>query len=123
MGKIEVEDFAFKLFRILVLVQEIGLTLALTINGYNHVSKRLHVELNWLNKARDWDLLNCLGFLLVKLYIIECNQIVSTQDEIKIVSNHERHLKDSLGLWELKANFFSLPLLKKQQSHFGGSYL
>ena len=37
MGKIEVEDFPFELFRIFILVQEVCLALSFTIDGDDHV--------------------------------------------------------------------------------------
>ena len=92
MWKIKIKHFAFKLFRIFVLVQEVSLTLAFTINGYNHVGKRLHIKLDRFYKARYRDLFNCLCLLLVQLHIIECDQVVCAQYEIEVVPNHERHL-------------------------------
>ena len=76
MGKIKIKQLAFELLRVFVLIQEVSLALAFTVNSYNHVGKRLHIKLDWFDKTRDRDLLNCLCLLFVELYIVKSDQVV-----------------------------------------------
>ena len=89
MSQIQREKLTFDLFCIFVLVQEKGLALSFTVNGDNHVSKRFHEKLYWLNKSSYCNLLDCFRFLLVELHIVKSDQIIGCKNKIEIFADHK----------------------------------
>jgi hypothetical protein len=89
LTQVQIEKLSFVLLA-LVLVEEESLALAFGVEERDKVGQWLHIQVAWLNKSADRNLLDSLGLLLVQLYIIESHKVVCGYHKVEVVTKQER---------------------------------
>ena len=113
LRKLKLEQLAFELLG-LVQIQEVWLAGAFAIDGDKCTRKRFKEYAHRLGQVCNGNLFHGLGLLLIKLDVVESNEVVSGEHEVEVIRYDKAHRLDRLGLGELEAHLFRLLLLQKE---------